>query len=118
LRERPRRAKGCSQRVHRVQARCRPTRHRRTRCRQTGYRRPGCSRDAGIASSPVVTHGGCTSIELGRNVSATLSQSKEIPDESPKQSVQSHSHSTIARCSFCGRVLPPLARLRTWRGSG
>jgi hypothetical protein len=102
-------------RAHRPPTLCRETRHRQTRCRtnpnltRTGDRR---------ADKPeIVTHAGCAGAELGPNLAGST-PSQEVRSDGSRAQPANRPASPGIRCSFCGRPLPPLARLQTWRGSG
>jgi hypothetical protein len=105
------RTRGRRAHLHRQPASC----HRR-RCRPTRCRRVRCVRTAD--KSLKVTHGGWLSKELCRSVPGSTPRQKETPDAHQTRRIQQPSQGPINRCSFCGRVLPPYARLHTWRGSG
>jgi hypothetical protein len=103
-------------RAHRPAVPCRKTRHRRTRCR----REPSPTRpsDRSAAKLEIVTHPGCAGTELAPNLSGSAPSQEAHSDGYEIRLVQSHPAPPGIRCSFCGRSLPPLARLQTWRGSG
>jgi hypothetical protein len=102
--------------ARRQPAPCRKTRHRRTRCLPIPS--PDAGRDRSAGKLEKVTHPGCAGLELGPNVSGSTPSTKEHPDDCQAGPVRSLPARQIARCSFCGRALPPYTRTYTWWGSG
>jgi hypothetical protein len=103
-------------RAHRPPTPCRKTRRRLTPCRTTPN--PTRSGDRTADKPDIVTHAGCTGTELGPKLTRSTPSQEVRSDGSQTQPVKSRPISPGIRCSFCGRPLPPLARLQTWRGSG
>lgn len=108
------RRRACLHEARRERRRC-PS--RRISCRLPASRGARRVRSADESMADV-THPGFSNPEPGSNVQGCPEGQKEPLDVRSTPPVPAGSRSIPLTCSMCGRCLPPLARLHTWRWSG